>query len=289
MKKHYMKKYFQAIQEYERDNDSFGVLCKFISVKSSDLIKLYCTGKIHLPSFSLLKRLHDEFSEITEQDKQLELLFLNSIKCSKLFYSEMITAIEKANRGKKNFENIFTQKLQPLGQQLVSLLINIKRRVRRVRFKNQSPAKARTIIFLQNILSYVKPVSNQIRNKLHQAKLIRLRYNKLTKFLYYIVLTIIILSFGTIDYSFIDVPVFKNILMVVMLCLPIVVLTIFVYPKSSFGHIDINGKNVVSYQYQVFFNNLSNKKMYNIFTLQYADDARQSNDMDIDSTKCKNS
>ena len=77
-----MKNYLEGLQEYENNNNSFDLLCNFIAVKNSNLIKLYCDGKIHLPSFILLKNLRLKFTDLVNEDKELKILFSNAIKCS---------------------------------------------------------------------------------------------------------------------------------------------------------------------------------------------------------------
>ena len=66
-------------------------------------------------------------------------------------------------------------------------------------------------------------------------------------------------------------------------CAIITVLATLTYPACHFGLIDIDGTNIVAYTYQVFFNNLSNQKMYKIFTLQQTNDTRQAKSVSIES------
>ena len=92
-----MKNYLGALQEYENSNNSFGLLCNFIAVKNSNLIKLYCDGEMHLPSFILLKKLQMKFLDLIDEDEELKMLFANAIKCSKLFYVQTIEIIKDTN------------------------------------------------------------------------------------------------------------------------------------------------------------------------------------------------
>jgi hypothetical protein len=90
-----MKNYLEALQEYENSNNSFNLLCNFIAVKNSDLIKLYCDGKMHLPSFILLKKLYIKFLDLINEDKELENAFY---KCHKMLQVILCTNYKNYKR-----------------------------------------------------------------------------------------------------------------------------------------------------------------------------------------------
>ena len=125
-----MKSYFKALLEHEENHDSLDLLYKFIVIKNSDLSQKYCDGRAHLPSFFLLKKLRDKFTHLVEKDTELELLFANAIKCSKLFYAKTIKIIKSTDKQENLFESLFEQEIHPLGQQLINLLVNIKYRIK---------------------------------------------------------------------------------------------------------------------------------------------------------------
>lgn len=57
------------------------------------------------------------------------------------------------------------------------------------------------------------------------------------------------------------------------------------YPVGYFGKIDINGKDIVAYKYRIFFNSISNRKIYNIFALQQTNDTGQQSSQSIESSQ----
>lgn len=284
-----MKNYLEALQEYENSNNSFNLLCNFIAVKNSDLIKLYCNGKMHLPSFILLKKLYIKFSDLIDEDKELEMLFTNAIKCSKLFYVQTIKIINDTNDSEKEFEYIFAQKSQPLGQQLINLLLNIKYRIRMVRLRRQSSKKESIMQLVDRLTTPATSLFNIVNNFVYKIKLIQSTYDSLTRKLYYLIVIIALIGCWAVNFLF-----FKNIstlsitLINIIFCIAITVIAVATHPVRHFGLIDITGKNLVAYKYKAFFNNLSNRKMYNIFTLQHINDPGHINNQSIKSPKYRN-
>lgn len=279
-----MKNYLGALQEYENSNNSFGLLCNFIAVKNSNLIKLYCNGEMHLPSFILLKKLQMKFLDLIDEDEELKMLFANAIKCSKLFYVQTIEIIKDTNNSEEKFEYTFAQKSQPLGQQLINLLLNIKYRIRMVRLRRQSPKKEGMMQWVDRLTTLATPLFNTVNNFVYKIKLIQSTHNSLTRKLYYLIIIMALIGFWAINSLFLnDISAISTTLINLVFCMAITVLAVAIHPVRHFGQIDITGKNIVAYKYKVFFNNLSNRKMYNIFTLQNTNDSGHTDGQGIES------
>jgi hypothetical protein len=280
-----MKNYLRAIQEYENSNNSLSLLYGFLSTTDSDLINLYCSGKLHLPSFMLLKQVSAKFLDLINEDKELKILFNNTIKCSKLFYSHTVTNINLANSQNKNFEHLFSKNSQPLGQRLISLLLNIKYRIRVARIKRQKSLARQG---LQKTFSMFSKITSQIfylfNDFAYQARLLQSTHSNLSRKIYYFSVATTIAGFWFVNTS---LSMYLSPLSIALIncafCALITALATLAYPVYDFELIDIDGKNVIAYKYQAFFNSLSNKKLYKIFALQYDNDSRQTEDMGIES------
>jgi hypothetical protein len=239
-----------------------------------------------LPSFILLKRLHNKFEDLTNEDDELNLLFSNAIKCSKLFYLQTINTIKKTNNSEQNFEHLFTKQSQPLGQRLINLLVNIKYRIRVVQLKRQSPKKEGMLKLVGICSNIISPIYNIMHDVVYKIRLLQSTHNSLSRKIYYLAVILTLLSFWFTDSKLIqDLSIIEMLLLNFMYCAAITILATLTYPACHFGLIDIDGKNIVAYTYQIFFNNLSNQKMYKIFTLQRTDDTGQSKSVSIESTK----
>ncbi len=280
-----MRNCLRALQEYETNNNSFDLLCGFIGTKNSDLIDLYCSGKLHLPSFMLLKKFRLKFIDLVKEDEELNILFINVIKCSKLFYAQTIHCINQANNSDKSFERLFTKHSQPLGQRLISLLLNIKYRVRIARLKRQKALTKQGVLKALSWFSRcIAPIFYIIHDCAYKIRLLQSAHNALSRKIYYIAVVMTMLGFWVTNSTLIEH--FSPITIALInctFCAAITALATLAYPVYDFELIDIDGKNVISYKYQAFFNSLSNRKMYKIFKLQYADDTRQIEDLPIDS------
>lgn len=280
-----MRNCLRALQEYEANNNSFDLLCSFIGTKNSDLIDLYCSGKLHLPSFMLLKKFRLKFIDLVKEDEELNVLFINVIKCSKLFYAQTIHCINQTNRSDKSFERLFTKHSQPLGQRLISLLLNIKYRVRIARLKRQKELTTQGMFKAISWLSRcVAPIFYVIHDCAYKIRLLQSAHSTLSRKIYYVAVVMTILGFWATNSTAIEH--FSPIAIALIncaFCAIITALATLAYPVYDFELIDIDGKNIIAYKYQAFFNSLSNGKMYKIFKLQYANDTRQIEDLPIDS------
>jgi hypothetical protein len=73
----------------------------------------------------------------------------------------------------------------------------------------------------------------------------------------------------------------------IILCALLATVAVIMHLGGNFGKIDISGKNIVAYKYKVFFNNLSNKKMHNVFTMQHAYDSGHELKQGVESSECE--
>ncbi|GAB4169686.1 MAG: hypothetical protein Tsb006_7610 [Rickettsiaceae bacterium] len=275
-----MKHYLKALQEYEENNNCFKLLCDFMSLKRSDLIDLYCDGKLNLPSFILLKRLKEKYAELLIIDSELNALFTSAITYSKLFYSKAVTVIRNSSADSAELESLFAKQAQPAGQKLVDLLLHIKSRIRTAKLKckkeknisNQMISKRRiTSTYTFKLLSHV----------FYKTNIFLSTNYKFTKILYGIVLLSILWVINT--YLMTNILPLYTAFFNITYCLSMVVVLSLICPAWTFGKTDIHGRNVVAYKYRVFFNNISNKKMYYVFAMQNSNITRQNLGQSIDS------
>ncbi len=276
-----MKLYIKALLDYEKNNNSFELLCNFIALKRSHLLSLYCDGKINLPSFILLKQLKENYSDLTRSDEELNSLFENAIECSKIFYSQTLKIIGTENI---KFENLFSQQAQPIGQQLINLLVNIKFRVRLIRFNRKSSKKPGILHILQKITILINRLRTMFNVILYKVSLFQSTNYKYTPIIYVIsVLFILSITVVTGHYFISNLSATQTTGLNITFGILIAITSILLYPVRHFGRTDINGKDVLAYKYRVFFNNMSNKKMYQVFVLQDSNISRQKMSQSIDS------
>jgi hypothetical protein len=283
-----MKQYLNALQEYEKRNNSFSLLCQFMALKNSNLKKQYQSGTINLPSFMLIKQLHSKYSELAGSDEELNNLFLNAVECSKLFYSKTLSLLGISKRRGNDFDLMFSKEAQPLGQRLINLLTNIKYRIRFARLRRQSTSNGEINKIFNKISSTINPITCWFNKIIYKASLIQSAHHRLTKKIYYVVMSSAIFCLIIMNYFLVNnLPLLLTVAGNLFLCLLVLVGIIIMRPLGDFGKIDISGKNIVAYKYKVFFNNQSNRKIYNIFTVQNTHEPRHSNHQSIDSSECE--
>lgn len=266
--KHYisMKPYIKALVDCEESNNSFELLCNFIVLGKSDLLDSYCNGKINLPSFILLKKLKAKYIDLACSDGELNILFEKAISCSRIFYSRTLELIT-TQEGIK-FDNLFSKKVQPIGQQLINVLINIKFRVRLIRLNRMSPKPTgvmRSII--QKIMSLIVSLRIVLNFILYKLSLFHTATIKYTNIVYIIGLLFILLIANS--YLINDLPAIETTWLNIALCILITISSMLFYPFRHFTRTDINGHDVIAYKYRLFFNNSSNKKIYKVFVLKH--------------------
>lgn len=283
-----MKQYLKALQEYEAGNDRFSQLCHYMSVRNSSLIKQYRDGVVNLPSFIMIKKLHNKYADLCSQDEELNNLFLNATECSKLFYARTTDLIKSSKRNGEEFETSFGRVAQPLGQRLINLLVNIKFRIRVARYKRQvKPDNEISKIFLR-LSAITEPINCWVNNIIYKASLIQSTHHRLTKKLYYGVVALAILSLILMNSLFYQKFSLTAIVVAnTLLCILLGTAAVIMHPGGDFGKIDISGKNIVAYKYRVFFNNISNKNIHNIFTMQHAYEPGHKLSQNIESSECE--
>ncbi len=271
-----MRNHLKALQEYEESHDAFGTLCEFIAVKNSNLAKHFCDGSAHLPSFLLLKKLRSKFINLVEEDDELKALFSSAIECSKLFYLRTVMIIKATNNQEAKFDKKFAKEIHPLGQQLTNLLVNIKHRIKLVRVQRQKNHDSIMSKCMNQINCLANPITAFVGNLIYKITLLQSSHHNLARKLYYFAILATASAFITTNFMFFDdISFLLATIINTILCLTVTILTVVAYPASNFGKIDINGRNIVAYKYKVFFNNLSNKKIYNIFAMQNSNAYRQ--------------
>jgi hypothetical protein len=155
-----------------------------------------------------------------------------------------------------------------------------------VQLKRQSPKKEGMLKLVGICSNIISPIYNIMHDVVYKIRLLQSTHNSLSRKIYYLAVILTLLSFWFTDSKLIqDLSIIEMLLLNFMYCAAITILATLTYPACHFGLIDIDGKNIVAYTYQIFFNNLSNQKMYKIFTLQRTDDTGQSKSVSIESTK----
>lgn len=269
-----MKRHIKALQEYEISNDRFNQLCHYMNVRNSSFIKQYREGAINLPSFMMVKKLHSKYSDLCSQDEELNNLFLNATKCSKLFYAKTINLVKDHGTNGKSFEIDFKRVSQPLGQRLINLLINIKFRIRIARFRRQRKQNNKINKIFFRLFSFTKPINCWINNVIYKTSLIQSTHHQLAKKIYYFVIALSILSLAVMNSLFYQQFSFASIVILnTLLCSILGIAAMIMHPGGDFEKIDISGKNMIAYKYRTFFNNITNKKMHNIFIIQHAQES----------------
>ncbi len=276
-----MKLYIKALLDYEKNNDSFELLYNFMTLKQSYLLNLYCDGKINLPSFILLKKLKEKYSDLARSDEELNSLFETAIECSKIFYSQTLKIIGTENI---KFENLFSQQARPIGQQLINLLVSIKFRIKLIKLNSNPPKKPEILHILQKVSIFINYLRTILNGVLYKVSLLQSTNYKYTPIIYFIsVLLILSTMLVTLHYFISSLSTIQTTGLDIMFGILIAIIAILFYPVRHFGKTDINGKDILAYKYRVFFNNTSDKKMYQLFALPDSNISRQKISQSIDS------
>lgn len=266
-----IKDYFKALNKYEKETNSFELLQDYLLHRNSHLAKFYCEGEIHLPSFMLIKQLHNTFVVYTQIDKELDKLFLKAINASKIFYSRLIWMIYESKSEAINFDQKFEECVQPVGQQIINLLVNIKYRIKVIKIQKLREEKLGVnklqIGFIPALKNFIPTYWGKL---IYELTLLKSTNHKLIKNLYYGFITFAIGTFWLINFLFWNEfsPIsstFINIIAGVI----IVIFSIITYPIGDFRKIDITGRNIVAYKYKTFFNSSLNNIRLSVFSIQH--------------------
>jgi hypothetical protein len=280
-----IRNYLRALESYEKVNDCFVLLCDYFTEKKSNLSKLYCSGQVYLPSFMMLKKIHFEYMEYSMEDPELNKLFNSSIHCSKLFYSKLAKLIIDSENSNNDFEKQFELRIQPLGQQLVNLITNIKYRIKFIESERTPKKKAKLVTLVKNIYVVGKIIYGFFSNIMYKMTVIRSTRPTFAKGLYYTLITAIIILFWAINFLLFRhlIPPIASAFLNVVSGILVIVIAIITYPIGDFGKIDISGKNIVAYKYKLFFNNHTNLRMLHVFTIDNSVIPRQSANSKVES------
>lgn len=265
-----MKSYLKALCEYEEHNNCFELLYCFFSTKNSDLPTRYCEGKVNLPSFILLKKLKERYADLISIDQELNYLFTEAVLYSKLFYNRTVKIIKNPDSSSSIIEKLFTRDVQPIGQKLINILVHIKSRIRLARLKRKKNYVNGTQTLNANTalnynINLIETLKNSLDVIFYKIDLFLSLNEKFAKLLYLFIFFCTLVSVNSYLSQFLTRPLF--IFFNIICCLSVLILINLVFPVRSFGKLDIYGKNIVAYKYRVFFNNISNKKMYYLFSL----------------------
>lgn len=246
-----MKAYIKALAEYEIDNNCYYLLKNYLFSKNKNLIELYCKGVLNLPSYIIIKKIRKKYFNLINYDNELKTLFARAINYSKIFYYRTVKLIKNPKKNSGDIEKIFEKKLQPLGQFLINILIKIKLRVRYIRIKRQKFFLGRKYFinfFVSKFINTITYIS--IHPLITKTIIIAL------------ILTIDILINTNLRTA--NFTSYLSLFNIIYFLAGIVVVGVM-SPAHKFYNPDVNGNNQIAYHYRLFFNNISNKRVQNIF------------------------
>ena len=224
--------YSHRVLQKELQDTSKKILLEYLFGNNNDILKLYCNGKLLLPSPFLLQEISDDLN--TKINLELKNLFKRAIYLSKLFYDN-VTPLEQ-DKNTRDFENRFTQISKPIGQKLINILQSIK-----YKLSNSS--------------------NSCIAKGLYKISLIQVVNHKFVRRVYQIGSAIG--AFLASVVSFIAADVYGSTILSsftgVASGLLFITISIAVYPIFDFAQIDISGKNTVAYIYKAMFCSKKNK------------------------------
>ena len=225
-----------------------------------------------MPSFILLKALRGKYQALCDTDDELNNLFNSAINCSKLFYMKTIDLVEnKSEVSEDKYEENFERIAQPLGQQLINLLTNIKYRIRIVRLRNSRPDNMHKKYISYYLYNFAALLRGPMTHLTYRITLLTSSNQNIVKKSYYAAILGTIFTFWIFNYAFLNnISPISSAFLNVISGIAVVLLAIVSYPIGDFGKKDISGRNIVAYRYKVLLNNRKkNSKLLNIFTLQH--------------------
>lgn len=259
-----MKKYLQAIQDYERNQKLYQRLQQYLSGGSMSLIKQFREGGVNLPSASLLKKLYQKYIDFCLLDRGLDDLFSKIVICAKLFYFKTINLSKNKTLSRKQFEKKFAIFIQPLGQKIINYLLAMRLRIKLILKNNHILVNTSND---KQKLKLVKSFSNQL---VHRLSLSQIQHKSVIYYGYYSLFIIIFAAIIVLNYLLANLLSQEIRIMFDLFIFGILaIFAVITYPSNNFGKIDISGKNITAYRYKLFFNNLTQY----IFTQRYFDQA----------------
>jgi hypothetical protein len=203
----------------------------------------------------LLKKYKAKYIDLATSDEELNGLPEKSIS----FYGRTLKLIETQKAIK--FDNLFSKKVQPIGQHLINVLINIKFRVWLIRLNRMSPKPAGLMQIIIQELMYLKiPVRIALNSCMYKISLFHTATIKYTYIVYIMGLLFFLLFLLIADnYLINDLPGNEITWLNFAMCIMITISSLLFYPFGNFTRTKINGQDVIAYKYRFFFNNASNK------------------------------
>lgn len=264
-----IKSHVKAIHKYENQVGMFDLLVTYFLKKNSSIASAFCEAEYYLPSFILLKKLKGKYSNLCTEDDELNNLFNSAIECSKLFYSQAINIVKKDGANNDKYESSFENQAQPMGQQLINLLANIKYRIRIVRLKKtrEEASSKRSLAYF--LFYYFQGLLSIVNNLIYKVTLFASSNLTAARRVYFSTILGTILVFWLINFLFLNSfsPI-SSAFINVFVGIGVVLLAIATYPLGDFGKKDISGRNIVAYKYKVFLIDKGNAKLVNVFKLQ---------------------
>jgi hypothetical protein len=220
----------------------------------------------------LLKKVRDAQSDLLLCDEELKSLFTKAVLYSKLFYLKTITLIQTKNISCSQFEKYFSVHAQPIGQSLIEVIMKIKLRIKIAKIKAQNKKTANTSIFSNFKITKNSFINLFVRDIFFKVNILPFANYKLAKLLKLILALACLWLINS--YLIYNVSSSYKLFLNILYCLSIGAIITLLNPVKKFGNIDIYGKNIVAYRYQIFFNSISNKKVYYIYALQNSNTGR---------------
>lgn len=255
------KNHLKAITSHEEETGVFDIMISYLMNDNNLLIKQICEGEVFIPSFILLKELQQYYSALYHDDHEIDRIFDNLIECSKIFYYNLTENNNITNLNK--YQHVFEKKIQPLGQQIIDLLVNLKYRIHLIDYYRDS------LLSLKNKDNIIRRSFYNLNQVLYKITLMRLLYHKMTKKLYYLLICFLFVVFWLVDFNaFSKASIALYMFINIMLGVGLIILTVVSNPLGDFGTKDIDGKSIVAYKYKTFLNNQNNKKLLKVVAMQ---------------------
>jgi len=258
------KQFLSALLETEQKQNAYGTLKNYFTNNSAKfVIKLYCEGEKILPTFPLLKKLSLQWT--IYGDFELNKLFHKAIKYSKAYYNSLYELIQEKNT-LANFTKTFENKVQPLGQKLINIIISLRNRVKIV---TQQLAYGLTIE--KKILPNFRQKFHKLRDHLiYKLNVCKAKYAHIARLLYFFLVGIAVsgLSLANFLYNF-HPSTLISVLINACLGLFIIIISILLYPFEEFEQRDISGQNLLALRYKALYFNMFNNNLKQIVDIQY--------------------
>lgn len=269
---HYKDGYLYILSEYEEENKMLSLLRDYLIGCKSNLIKLYSSGEVYLPSAILFDKLFLELECFIKKNNKIADAISEAKQNSQRFYSRLIRLITESKHFNVDFEAEFQNKIQIFGQKVINCLKHIKNQIHIFKLQRNCTMEHENIY--TSHIRYLK--KNNVLKKnyikfISQLSILSLNDYKATQKILYITIITLLTSLLIINFVLVyDKYSILGIVINVILGISLALFAIYTYPVGEFGFIDISGRNLVAYKYKVFFNYYYNNKMIKVFDMQNA-------------------